>query len=56
MSSARNHRIRSHRSYKNKVAVMGSIHRTNYIKGQNPFKDTFFNRLMKLLKGRKKEK
>lgn len=54
MSSARNHRIRSHRSYKNKVSTAEHFQNRNFVKTTQKKamkeKSNFFTKLMGLLK------
>lgn len=54
MSSAKNHRIRSHRSYRNKVSTAEQFQRKQYVKpaSKQVMKDkgNFFTRLMGLFK------
>lgn len=48
MSSAKNHRIRSHRSYRNRVSTAEQFQRRQYVKGSQ--KKGFFAKLMGLFK------
>lgn len=54
MSSAKNHRIRSHRSYRNKVSTTEQFQRRQYVKGsQKKIMEEhkgFFAKLMGLFK------
>lgn len=54
MSSAKNHRIRSHRSYRNKVSTAENFQRKQYVKAASKQvmkgKSNFFTRLMGMLK------
>lgn len=54
MSSAKNHRIRSHRSYRNKVSTAENFQRKQYVKAVSKQvmkgKSNFFTRLMGMLK------
>lgn len=54
MSSAKNHRIRSHRSYRNKVSTAEQFQRRQYVKGPQKkiMKEHkgFFAKLMGLFK------
>lgn len=58
MSSARNHRIRSHRSYKNKVSAMEQFQRNQVIKAATKKamkeKGNLFTKFLGLLKKGKK--
>lgn len=54
MSSARNHRIRSHRSYKNRVSTLEQFQRHQLVKTSTKKymneKNSFFAKLMGLFK------
>lgn len=54
MSSARNHRIRSHRSYRNRVSTAENFQRKQYVKAASKqvmkSKGNFFTRLMGMFK------
>lgn len=54
MSSARNHRIRSHRSYRNKVSTAEHFQRKQMVKAASKqamnAKSNFFTKLMGLFK------
>jgi hypothetical protein len=51
MSSARNHKIRSHRSYKNSVAAMNRMQKQGYVRSNTQaFKNNFFTRFLKMFK------
>lgn len=54
MSSAKNHRIRSHRSHRNKVSTAEQFQRKQFVKAASKQvmkeKDNFFTRLMGLFK------
>jgi hypothetical protein len=54
MSSAKNHRIRSHRSYRNKVSTAENFQHKQYVKAVSKQvmkgKSNFFTRLMGMLK------
>lgn len=54
MSSAKNHRIRSHRSYRNKVSSAEQFQRKQYMKASTKQvmkeKGNFFTKLMGLMK------
>jgi hypothetical protein len=54
MSSAKNHKIRSHRSYRNKAAMLNNFQRTNYMKQTTKKtmqeKKSFFATLMGMFK------
>lgn len=54
MSSAKNHRIRSHRSYRNKVSTAEQFQRKQFVKSASKQvmkeKGNFFTKLMGLFK------